>query len=359
MMNLNERGDIMSYCKELIRTFDLLKNTEVWKDIIYKDIRRDMYMVSSFGRVKNKHTGVILKQFISRGYCILELAVETPNHGRSFPVHRLVATAFIPNIFNKREVNHIDGDKTNNHMENLEWVTSSENQIHAFKMGLQKTKYGEESPLAKITNDDVHFICKTLVKYNGDLSKTMDECSPIQHLTYSILKTIKLKINWCEISDLYFDEDTFDKVGLPDEIVHFICENLVNYNGDINKVLKVTNDKFPKYDIHYRTIQSIRSKQTYCSISDMYFAKQTFTQTRSDSLSIDDVTLICRILVKHCGNIDDTIEELADLGYKINRWVILNIRRGEHYKNISEKFFEYSKGVFSVKTDDTSNEQQP
>lgn len=57
-------------------------------------------------------------------------------------VHRLIAIAFIPNPENKPEVNHRDGNKANNAVSNLEWVTSSENQLHAFAHGLQSTPKG-------------------------------------------------------------------------------------------------------------------------------------------------------------------------------------------------------------------------
>lgn len=56
---------------------------------------------------------------------------------------------------NELEVNHIDGNKKNNKLENLEWCTASENQIHAFKTGLNKARKGEKSNFSKLTEDDV------------------------------------------------------------------------------------------------------------------------------------------------------------------------------------------------------------
>lgn len=75
---------------------------------------------------------------------------------RTFRVHRLVMMAFSPvENMDELEVNHIDGNKKNNKLENLEWCTASENQIHAFKTGLNKSRGGEESNFSKLTNDDV------------------------------------------------------------------------------------------------------------------------------------------------------------------------------------------------------------
>lgn len=74
------------------------------------------------------------------------LIVCLSNNGKhkNYKVHRLVAEAFILNPNNKLEINHINGDKSNNIVTNLEWCTSSENTIHSYKTGLQKIKYGKE-----------------------------------------------------------------------------------------------------------------------------------------------------------------------------------------------------------------------
>lgn len=70
---------------------------------------------------------------------------------KKFLVHRLVAAAFIPNPHSKPEVNHKDGDKTNNHVDNLEWVTRSENEVHAYRVGLKEQGNGVRSLGSKYT----------------------------------------------------------------------------------------------------------------------------------------------------------------------------------------------------------------
>lgn len=113
-----------------------------WKKIFYNGKELN-YSVSDEGQVRNDKTGYILRPSIISGYYSVRLSVE-PNVGKHFRINRLVALAFIPNPENKQYVNHIDGDKLNNQVTNLEWTTPSENTIHAYKTGLRQANRTKE-----------------------------------------------------------------------------------------------------------------------------------------------------------------------------------------------------------------------
>ncbi len=102
---------------------------EIWKDIIGYE---NLYKVSNLGRVKSLHNGKerILKQaFDGWGYLIVSLCKNGIN--KTPKVHRLVAEAFIPNPNKLSQINHIDEDKTNNCIDNLEWCTNKYNQRYS------------------------------------------------------------------------------------------------------------------------------------------------------------------------------------------------------------------------------------
>lgn len=98
------------------------------------------YAVSNLGRIKNTKTGQILNPGIGgNGYRQVSLKMKDTNTFRKQYVHRLVALYWLPNPDNKREVNHKNLDRTDNRVENLEWVTSSENQKHKYEKQNFKT----------------------------------------------------------------------------------------------------------------------------------------------------------------------------------------------------------------------------
>lgn len=106
----------------------------------WKDIEGTNYAISTFGNLKNKQTNNILKTTkSSRGY--LTYTSRTDNAKIVFfRIHREVAKAFIPNPNNLPQVNHIDGNKLNNCVDNLEWCDNSYNQLHANRIGLCKNR---------------------------------------------------------------------------------------------------------------------------------------------------------------------------------------------------------------------------
>lgn len=144
---------------------------DIWKDI---EGYEGLYQVSNLGRVKSlerlvtQRPGVTYtrpEQIIKhnsgaklKGYPNLNLC----RNGRvvNALIHRLVAQAFIPNPDNKRCINHIDGDKNNFKISNIEWVTHSENTKHAFRTGLQKQNYvfGTGHGMSKLDDVSVRVI---------------------------------------------------------------------------------------------------------------------------------------------------------------------------------------------------------
>lgn len=107
-------------------------NDEYWRTIPSFPV----YSASNYGRIRNDGTGRIMHVFMNpRGYLTLTLRRDSKPIVQS--VHRLVAEAFLGGPHPGFDVNHIDGDKTNNCIENLEWCTREENVRHAVRTGLR------------------------------------------------------------------------------------------------------------------------------------------------------------------------------------------------------------------------------
>ena len=129
----------------------------IWKDV---DGFEGLYKVSSEGVVvgtpRTGTKGGVVKWYkTTHGYMEYHLCKNGKRHHMS--THRLVAKHFIPNPNNKPFVNHIDGNKLNNNVENLEWVTHEENMQHAVRTGLLNNK-GNNHPRNKLTDKEVYQI---------------------------------------------------------------------------------------------------------------------------------------------------------------------------------------------------------
>lgn len=153
---------------------------EIWKDI---EGYEGLYQVSNLGRVrrltewcgngnqKKYRDKVSIKTLTIDNVGYNTVTLYKNNVGKKIRVHRLVASAFLRNEANKATVNHIDGNKTNNNVENLEWATYSENEKHAHKTGLKRALRSKEHPLSK-----------SVIQYDikGNYIKTWDSIMDVE-----------------------------------------------------------------------------------------------------------------------------------------------------------------------------------
>ncbi len=151
--------------------------TEIWKDIKGYE---GLYQISNLGRLKSmsktwvcgEHGSVRVKgeTIMKWGIADYYITVLTyKNFKKTIYLHKVLAEAFLPNPENKTYINHINGNKHDNRLENLEWCTSSENQIHAYKMGLKRLMAGSKHHAAKpvmitFLNEIRTIICPTITK---------------------------------------------------------------------------------------------------------------------------------------------------------------------------------------------------
>lgn len=138
-----------------------------------KDIKgyETQYSVTESGLVFNKKINKIISICITgRGYNAVTL------NKKMHLLHRLVAIHFVPNPENKPQVNHKDGNKLNNHKDNLEWCTGSENMIHAYKTGLQTPS--EKQKKATSAHNKKNYSKRVIQKnVNGDIIAEYESAS--------------------------------------------------------------------------------------------------------------------------------------------------------------------------------------
>ena len=242
---------------------------EVWRDVNYPGILKNAYSISSFGRIKNNKTGHISDIHVPncRGYFTREVTRQDGSKYKE-QLHRLIAHEFVPNPANGNEVNHIDGDKTNNYWKNLEWVSHKDNMRHAYNLKMIKRERGEGNPNSKLSNDIVEKVCKLFITAWGN-SQTVYEILKLEGFEISLkqIQHIKHKECWNWVSDKYWSKQDLDMLHIKK--IHLICDALKETNGDVNKVLTILTDKIPL--LSKRFVQLLKYKEAYTDISDKYF----------------------------------------------------------------------------------------
>lgn len=149
---------------------------------IYRTFTVDDYDITKDGEIINRHSGRHVKpQKNGKGYYRVSIG------GKLEFVHRLVATKYIPNPDNLPQVNHKDGNKLNNCVDNLEWVTNQQNRDHAVAEKLQIM--GEDCSWSKLTYEQVKFI-------RNHTELTSPELSKIFNVAASTIRAIRQNRSW-------------------------------------------------------------------------------------------------------------------------------------------------------------------
>jgi hypothetical protein len=174
-------------------------------------------------------------------------------------VHVVVADCWVFNDSpdHKIVVNHIDGDKNNNHSENLEWCTRSQNQRHAFSTGLSPK--GADHPNSYLDPNQVHLICQRLQE--GWRVKDITDSFGVPQ---TVIKKIKSGDSYINIRSLYIIENKF-YYSLSESTVRWVCERMKEGLSD-KKISLISSNK----NLSVIEVRRIRNKIRYKTISDEY-----------------------------------------------------------------------------------------
>lgn len=269
---------------------------ETWKPV-YLNGKETNYRISNYGRLVNKVTGHERKWCKSDdGY--MKCTISFDNHYFKVSAHRLVALAFIPNPIDKPEVNHKDGNKVNNTVWNLEWMTSSENTKHAIELGL-KWFYGargESNPHAEYTENQIRRACK-MMENPMNRPITISQITGVDRVT---LYRLKRGLAWNHIAkdyefpiiDYRMGEENCNNL-YSEEQIHQVCSMLEDPANNPRKISDATG-------VSTDTIHNIRDGAVWRYISEFYeFPPVDFTHGEHHVRSVyttAQIHQVCKLL---------------------------------------------------------------
>lgn len=163
-----------------------VEDNDVWADMASPDEIKGRYEISFRGKIRNKISKKLKSQYKKENdYLVCGFKNRTMNFRKCLYVHRLMAQTFLQNPNNKPAVNHINGNKQDNQLLNLEWVTYKENSLHAFTNKLNNN-YGETHGNAKLTKQQAESI-----KIQKGTCKSIAEVYNISAATVCLIKNNK------------------------------------------------------------------------------------------------------------------------------------------------------------------------
>ena len=233
----------------------------LYKHIIYKE-QPTNYIIYENGTVVNTKTGKILKHILidkNHRYECVKLYINGISY--CIGIHRLLMMTFSPTEnMDLLQVNHIDGNRNNNDLSNLEWVTPSENVNHAFRYNLRIPMSGENNGMAKLNAKIVTGICDDIMENKY----TEQQLANKYNISSSLIHNIKKQKTWKFITEKYnFPKQTEGNVKLTEEDVENICKYILNgyTNTEIAEIFNVSK----------ACIKDIKGKRSWRKITEKYF----------------------------------------------------------------------------------------
>lgn len=217
------------------------------------------YAISACARVFRISTGKEMSQRLSGVPEYWYTRCCHNNKASTVRVHRMLALAWLPNDNPevKTTVNHKDGNKLNNSIENLEWVTLAQNNQHGCTL---EGNYGEGLYNTELTDEYVHEICKKLVEGY----RTIDIAKEYG-VSNDIIRKIKAGDTWFHVRNLYEIPHKY-RSDFSVATVHWVCNKIAEGVSDQNIAKISNNDKLKVIDV-----KRIRHKIRYKSITSLYF----------------------------------------------------------------------------------------
>lgn len=248
---------------------------EIWKDLNVK-YYRDVYQVSNKSRIRRTYNKRIKKTVIKDDYKTISLTKNSKS--KTFLVHILVALTFIENPDDLPIVNHIDGDKLNNNIENLEWVTYKENSIHAVINNL--INY-HKRPVNKIDSDG------NIIKKFTSLTEASKEMNVTKQ---SISSAIKNKTKSCDFFWKYDKEiikyeepDGLEVPGFPNYIVTSYGLLYNRITKTYKKLYSITAEGYQSVALYNKNIK--RNVLMHVLVSELFNSNFDKTKTKVDHIN--------------------------------------------------------------------------
>ena len=269
---------------------------------IYYNNKPTRYYITNYGKVYNALTHKEIKQELSiNGYYIVRLSFKKYKRTEMF-VHRLMATYFVPNPFNKDQVHHKDKNKLNNYIDNLMWVTKDEHKKLHENDENHPFARNELHPNSKLSNDQVHQICQFI----QENKYTTKELANMFNVHRQVIEEIRIGNNWADISKNYnFDNYTkLEWIATDENKVHEICIEIVNNELTIKGISK-------KLNVREEIVRRIYLKKSFQKITNKYdFSKNTVIKIKK-VLTKEELEYL-KYIIKENNDMNIVIKKLKD-----------------------------------------------